>query len=166
LFAAATYAWYKDLSAFLDKLDCGRTNDAKSLMFEMLKNRERYIQAASLFGDIHRFTLLRANLTIEAVMRARSSWFEENAETRSIWYSRDPMSPPADFVSLKKWRLAENLQRFYMTGILMDIAVKISFIGFSTGWIKEIDKKRRSPQIFMMSFYSIPEELERLKRFR
>lgn len=166
LFVAGIYSWFKDLGAFLDKLDSGRTNDSQSLIMEMLKNRERYIQAASLFGDVHRFTLLRANLTIEAVMRARCSWFEEDTETRSIWYSREPVAPPDDFAELQKWRLAENLQRYCMLCILMDTAVKMSFIGYSTGWIKEIDKKRGTPQLFIMTFYSIPEEMERLKRIR
>ena len=166
LFVAGIYSWFKDLGAFLDKLDSGRTNDSQSLIMEMMKNRERYIQAASLFGDVHRFTLLRANLTIEAVMRARCSWFEEDTETRSIWYSRNPVAPPYDFAELQKWWLAENLQRYYMLCILMDMAVKMSFIGYSTGWIKEIDKKRGTPQLFMMSFYSIPHEVELLKKMR
>lgn len=166
LFVAGIYSWFKDLGAFLDKLDVGRTNNSQSLMLEMLKNRERYIQAASLFGDVHRFTLLRANLSIEAVLRARCSWFEEDPATRSIWFSRDPAAPPDDFPDLQLWRQAENLQRYFMLCLLMDTAVKMSFIGYSTGWIKEIDKKRGTPQIFMMSFYSIPHELESLKKIQ
>ncbi len=166
LFAAGIYAWFRDLGSFLDKLGSGWAHDSKSLMVEMAKHRERYIQAASLFGDVHRFTLLRANLTIEAVLRATSSWFEEDESTRSIWYAREPVAPPPEFAELKKWRLAENLQRYYMLCILMDTAVKLAYVGYSTGWIKEMDKKRGTPQLFLMTFYSIPHELDLLKRMQ
>lgn len=166
LFVAGIYSWFKDLGNFLDELDCGRTNNAQMLTLEMMKNREKYVNAASLFGDIHRFTLLRANLTIEAILKEQESWFDEDPKFRSIWYSEFLASVPGNYKELKKWRLSENLQRYYMLCILMDTAVKISFIGFSTGWLKEEDNIRGTPQLFLMQFFSMSHELDLLKRFK
>jgi hypothetical protein len=47
----------------------------------------------------------------------------------------------------------------------MDTAVNIAYIGCSTGWIKEKDAKRGTPQLFLMNFESIDQCMTRLSEF-
>ena len=50
--------------------------NSRSLSLAMAQSRETYVNAASLFGDVHRFTLLRAERAIEALIKSRSDMFE------------------------------------------------------------------------------------------
>lgn len=165
LFVAAIYSWYKDLHTFVGKLDRGWTGNASMLSLEMMKAREKYIHAASLFGRDHRFTLLRATLTMEAILKARTDWFNLEKEKRTIWFSGGSSDPPSGQDELPKWWLSECLQRYWLLCISMDTAVKIAHMGCSTGWIKNADKRRGTPQLFMMQFESIRQAVERLRRF-
>lgn len=111
LFAAGLFAWYRDLLTFGEKLGMERPPDANTLGTKMLEGREPYVHAASLFGDEHRFTLLRATLAAEALLRARTNYFDRNDQ--SIWWSKpDPNGnpwwrTPAD----DAWWAAEAFQR-------------------------------------------------------
>lgn len=163
VFVAALYTWYQDLDRFARKLGIGQIADTRELDFEMMKGRERYIHAASLFGERHRFTLLRAALALEAIMRARTAWFGSAPESRSIW-CKPPAAAVAAAPELRSafW-LAESLQRYFLLCACMDTAVKLANVGCSTGWMVEVDRKRRTPQLFVMQYMGIDHALDRVK---
>ena len=80
LFTAGIYSWYRDLLTFGEQLGMARPPDARTLALTMLEGRETYINAASLFGDEHRFTLLRATLAAE----------DDHARAQRLLRSRQP----------------------------------------------------------------------------
>ena len=55
-------------------------------------------------------------------------------------------------------------QRFWLLRILMDTAVKISYMGCTTAWMLEQDRARSTPQLFFMTFDSIASAVSRLRR--
>lgn len=162
LFVVAIYSWYKDLHIFTSKLGTGWTGNARMLMHAMWKNREQYIHAASLFGDVHRFTLLRATLTIESIMNARATCLAQDSGELSIWFwfSRKVSGRPSNQDDLRKWWLSECLQRYHLLCISMDTAVKMAYIGRATGWLKETEQGTFKP--FVMEFESIGQAVQRL----
>ena len=159
LFAAAMFSWFQDLLTFLHKSDdfSGSAPDIGTLIVSLMRDRQQYVRASSLFGEAHRFTLLRANLAIETILRANTTYFDQPEDQRTIWYGGpDP----------RKRDEADALQRYWMLCILMDTAVKIATIGASTAWMLVKDKERGTPQLFMMQFFPLAVELQRLRQLR
>jgi hypothetical protein len=188
LFTAALYSWYRDLLTFGQKMGMDGAPDSRTLMVRMMQERETYIRAASLFGEVHRFTLLRAVLAIEAIIRSGSDFFDRQDDSKTIWWSREradrgsspndtrkwwqkifvwrPEQTGEDREVLREWWQKESLQGYYLLCIMMDTAVKIAYLGCATGWILEVDRKRGTPQLFMMDFESIGTAVRRLRRFQ
>lgn len=154
-FAAALCSWYRDLGAFCRALGIGWLSSAQALTLAMTRDRERYILAASLFGDVHRFTLLRAERLIDAVIKARSNVFDGGQGPPILYGGTSPEDSK---------KLREALVRYHLLCIMMDTAVKIAYIGAATAWIEDIDKIRKSPQILMMFFQSVAKAMERMKK--
>ncbi len=159
VFVAALYTWYQDLSVFGRKL-CEPMNDSRYLDLIMVQSWEHYVHVASLFGELHRFTLLRAALTFEAVMRARRIDLPLN---RSIWCKHGAAAIAANPEIRREWWLAESLQRYCLLGICIDTAVKFAHVGCATGWFIDPDRKRGSPPQLLMHFESISQAVGRLK---
>lgn len=141
LFAVAVTSWHKDLLVFIEELaGADAPPGAQALSLAMAQDRRQYIRASSLFGEVHRFTLLRATLAIEQILR--------------------PHQGPGDKPPVH-W---DAVCRDTLLRVLMDTAVKLAHVGRTTGWMLERDKERGAPQMFMMSFYNLGEELARLSR--
>lgn len=159
LFAVSMFSWYKDLLFYVRKsgLPPDIPASAQQLAIAMAKHRNQYIQAASLFGEVHRFTLLRANLAMESILQAYTDFFSTAEEDRSIRY---------DGPDLRKHEIADALQRYYLTCLLMDTAVKLATTGAATAWMLNMDAKRGTPQTFMMHFYPLADEMNRLRQFQ
>ncbi|MDQ3258828.1 MAG: hypothetical protein M3R15_34005, partial [Acidobacteriota bacterium] len=188
LFTAALYTWYRDLLVFGEKMGMDSVPDSRTLMLRMTQQRETYIRAASLFGDIHRFTLLRAALATEAIIRSGSDFFDRQDDKKTIWWSREradhaavqgdtrkwwqkifvwrPDQAGADQELLRDWWLKESLQRYCLLCILMDTAVKMAYMGCATSWMLEVDRTRHTPQLFMMEFESVGMAVNRLRRLQ
>jgi hypothetical protein len=164
LFAAGVFSWYRDLLTFGEKLGTQRPPDSRTLASKMLEGRETYVHAASLFGDEHRFTLLRAALAAEAIMRSRSDYFDR--DDRTIWWTKpEPNGEPwwrrpPDAA----WWEKQTLQRYWLLCILMDTAVKISYMGCTTAWVLEADRERGFDQLFFMTFESVASAVARLQQ--
>jgi hypothetical protein len=183
LFAAALYTWYRDLLTFGEKMGMQGAPDGRSLAIRMAQDRETYVRAASLFGDVHRFTLLRAVLACEAILRGWTDFFDRPVEARSIrwsetrarqdagrrWWQRifvwRPDPEEADREVLREWWEKESLQRYYLLAILMDTAVKIAHMGCATGWMLDADRRRGTPQPLVVSFESLSAAVDRLRDF-
>lgn len=158
LFAAAMYHWQRDLGVFLDKLGLERLPNAQQLALTMMQCREHYIHAAELFGDVHRFTLLRAILAIDGWLHARGVMRQPiDKPVRRI-------EPVIDRPALDSTVSSECWQREILLRIHVDTAVKIANVGSGTGWMLEADKARGSPQLFMMQFESIRQSVNRLRQ--
>jgi hypothetical protein len=164
LFVAAIYTWYEDLDVFARKLGIGAIADMRELDIPMMQGRERYIHAASLFGERHRFTLLRAALALEAVMRARIAWFDLAPEARSIWCEHPAEAIAGDPALRGAYWLAESLQRYFLLCACMDTAVKLATVGCATGWMLEADRRRGTNQVFIMQFEGIAHAVARVRR--
>lgn len=168
LFFVGIYSWYKDLYNFTN-LACSEIGEIKnsySLMVCMMMNRERYIQAASLFGDVHRFLLLRSYFAIEKILKNRTDFFSIEYEKRTIF------PDPEELKKMNNRKLRETiwyfgeLQQYALLQILMDTPFKMTCVGCATGWFKEIDKERGSPQLFMMDFEPINVAVSRLSKLK
>jgi len=166
IFVAALYSWYRDLDAFGSKMEPGILNDAANLYVTMMKSRAQYIHAASLFGELHRFTLLRAALALEAIIRARTDWLDQPADTRSIHSPHAELPPVTNPEGRRQWWLSEALRRYFLVCISMDTAVKLANVGCATGWISDMDRKRGTPQMLGMNFESIGAAVQRLRGLR
>lgn len=158
LFAAAIYHWQRDLGVFLHKLGLERLPNAQQLAVTMMRSRECYIHAAELFGEVHRFTLLRAILAINGWLHARG------VLSQPIDKPVRRVEPVIDRPALEADVSGECWQREYLLRIHVDTAVKIANLGSATGWILEADKVRGTPQLFLMQFESIRESVSRLRR--
>jgi len=159
LFASSMFSWYKDLLFYVRKsgLPPDIPVNAQQLAVAMTQHSSKYIQAASLFGESHRFTLLRTNLAMESILRAYTDFFSMAEESRSIQY---------DGPDLRKHVIADALQRYYLTCLLMDTPVKLATMGATTAWKLKKDAERGAPLTFMMNFYSLAAEVERLRQFQ
>lgn len=160
LFAAAMYHWQRDLGVFLEKLGLARLSNAGDLAFIMMQDRKRYINAAELFGEVHRFTLLRAIMAIDRWLNARGVLRQDlDHPVRRIEpvLERPEMEPK---IASQCW------QREMLLCIHVDTAVKIATVGSATGWLLEADKARGYPQLFFMNFESISDSVKRLQHMR
>jgi hypothetical protein len=166
LFATALFSWYRDLSVFGRKLGVEAIQSARDLMLEMMKSRTQYVHAATLFGEFHRFTFLRAVLGLRNVIRSRTNWFEQPVELRTINTSHTAADAAATPDVRREWQLSETLRRFVLLCISMDTAVKIANVGCATGWILDADRRRGTPQLFVMQYESIGQAVNRLRQFR
>jgi hypothetical protein len=160
LFVVAVYSWYKDLHTFSEKIGY-RIMDSRTLTLTLMRDREQYIRVASLFGKFHRFSLLRSNLAIKAILKNDKS-ISSFAGKEQIWYERIYSEKGWSKEVLRKWWNAESLKRYILLGILMDTAMKMAYVGCSTGWILDADEKRGSGQILMMHFEPIHIAVRRL----
>lgn len=162
MFVIGIYFWHKDLRGFADALGLDGFTNSQVLSTAMMTDRKQYVHAASLFGNVHRFTLLRSVLAIEAVLRKCTNVFT-SGKRPSLWYAGDTANVDKDLMALRDWRICESLQRYYLLAILMDTAVKIAHVGCSTGWILQADKKRGTPQLLVMNFESLRQAMTRLR---
>jgi hypothetical protein len=168
LFAVSLYSWHKDLLAFCREIGLDRLESVGGLSLAMTANPKHYVSAASLFGDVHRFTFLRAVLLMESLIRARSDFFERPKKDRAIWIEhRTGLNlKPGEGESLREWWLSESLLRYFLLCTHMDTAVKLANLGSAMSWLKKVDEKRESSQIRIIRFESIDRAVERLKRIK
>lgn len=158
LFAAALYQWQRDLGAFVGKLGLDRLSNTQELTLAMMQRRETYIHAAELFGDVHRFTLLRAILALNGWLHARGVLAAPlDRPLRRI-------EPPGERAPMDRLQAAECSQRELLLRIHVDTAVKIAHYGSATGWVLEKDRERGTPQLFVMQFESIAQSVARLRK--
>jgi hypothetical protein len=121
----------------------------------MMRGPEQYVRAASLFGEVHRATLLRSAIAIQALLKASATDSEGAArrvgETGAALAERERLS--------QSWRQG-SLRRYYLTAALLDTAVKIAYVGSSAGYLGE--KLGRRP--FVMFFEPLETALRRVDR--
>ncbi|SEM36628.1 hypothetical protein SAMN04489760_1123 [Syntrophus gentianae] len=155
LFATALYYWQRDLMIFLCKLGCNKLTNVMDLALIMARQHENYIHAADLFGEVHRFTLLRAILTMDALLHARGAYSEPiDKPVRRI-------EPVNELPELDRNIARECLLREQLLCIHVDTAVKIAYSCLASGWMLESGKARE--QIHYMVFESIQQSVGRLK---
>jgi hypothetical protein len=154
LFAIAVASWYRDLQVLLERMspDVGAAN-VGTLMVDMMRDRQSYVRASSVFGHEHRFTLLRSAVTMGRVLE-RATRFEQDPELQTMSYEGPDRGRHA---------LADAVQRWHLIRSLMDTAVKFATMGASTAWMLQKDEARGTPQLFMMQFFSLASELARLQ---
>lgn len=164
LFFMSIYYLYKDLYNFSTKACGGPVSNSSALSICMAKRREQYVKAASVFGDVHMFFLLRSILAIEEIMEQRGGYFRDEGGINSIWVSQEEFQKmDAGKQTVTFWHYA-NLQKYVLLSILTDTPVKFAYIGCSTGWLKEIDQKRGRGQMLLMNFETIEQAYQRLLR--
>lgn len=163
-FGAALYAWYADLLAFLEALGVDRLVDSRSLTFEMMADHENYVRAASLFGSVHRSTLLRATLAIESALRSQTDWFDEAEPAGAEFEAGVDAEAGVDPADLPRWWASESALRYFLLCHLMDTAVKLAYVGCSSAWWDDAARARGTEQLFMMTFESINAAVGRLHR--
>ncbi len=165
LFVAAVYLWHKDLFLFYDGFNFSAAPTAQQLTFAMMKNREQYIKAAMLFGEVHGSLLLRVVLATEQILKQRSPFFETGKKFGSIWQEKRGVPSPDESPAIRMdWWLKECVERHLLLRLLLDTGVKIAYIGRSTGWLLEADRERGTQQVFMMDFWSIQRQVAYMHR--
>jgi hypothetical protein len=163
LFVLGLYEWYAGLVQFADE-NCGPLKDSRQLMICMMQDRRKYVVASSLFGDVHRFVLLRTVLAMNAIARDRMRFQSGTPSERSIWPDAEKLKAEGLVALHEMWR-AGDLQRYSLLKVLMDTPVKFSYTACFTGWFLEIDRRRGTPQLFVMQFEPLEMAIGRLKSF-
>jgi len=153
LCVAALCAWYRDLFAFCTSMGMDPVDSMRQLTGQMLRGPEQYIRAASLFGEVHRSTLLRSALAIQALLKAPAADIDGQPRCAS----------GAGAVSAERERLRqswrqESLRRYYLIATLLDTAVKIAYVGSSAGYLQE----QLAGRPFLMSFQPLETALRRV----
>lgn len=162
IFAVSLCSWYADFDVFATLISGTPLQSTALLYIEMMKSRQTYVAASALFGDVHRFTLLRGALAFESIFR--DVWALP-PEQRTM---RHPgPADPTGLVGaeLSAWRRRESIQRYTVLCIAMDTAVKFAYVGVSTPWMLQADQQRGTPQLFAMHFETMTQVMERLDRF-
>jgi len=166
LFFMSVYYLYKDIYNFSIKA-CGKPMENSSeLMICMMKSRDQYIKAASLFGDVHMFFLLRSILAIEKILEQRTDFFRTDKCENTIWISKEEFEKLDKNEQMTTFWYYSNLQKYVLLSIIMDTPIKFAYVGCSTGWFKEIDKQRGTPQLLFLTFETIDQAIQRLLKFR
>jgi len=170
LFAASLYAWYDDFLTFCEAMDVPRAGPKPMLSFELMKDPEIYIRAASLFGDVHRCTILRSTLAIQEVLNADVNDGDKtkaNAtfldRVSALWNDLFGQDEAEKDESNQFWK-AQSARRHLLLAIHMDTVVKLAYVGASMPWMKEIEKKRGTPQLMLIEYESIDQSVNRLKK--
>lgn len=160
VFAAGLFSWYGDLLVLLDHLSADGLSGARTLAFEMMRDHGNYIRAASLFGDVHRCTLLRAELALGAVIEHHSDWFSHMRWTRGYL---DATGPEDDTTSaLRSWWLEESVLRWCLLGLVLDTAVKLAYVGAAGAWIGGRRQEGLPQKMLVMQFDPIDVTVARL----
>jgi hypothetical protein len=174
LFAAALYAWYKDLLEFCERMDVPRMGTKPMLSFELMKNPKAYIRAASLFGDVHRCTILRSTLAIQEILNASAGEKDGGAagaedkdtllgRAASLWSRLFGAGKVGDDERERHWK-SQSAQCHLLLAIHMDTVVKLAYVGASMPWMIKKEDERGSPQLMMIQFESIDQSVARLKK--
>jgi hypothetical protein len=143
VFGAAVYGWFRDLLTFREKvLADEESRGAGTFSVAFARDRRLYVHAAELFGDVHRFTLLRASLLTEKLLAPTGAFGDGPGEMTD--------------------ELADSIWRFGFLGVLMDTAVKLAQMGCAAGWMLQLDEERGHEQLFLMHFESLESAVERL----
>jgi len=169
LFAASLYAWYDDFLSFCEAMDVPRMGTKPMLSFELMKNPEIYIRAASLFGDVHRCTILRSTLAIQELLNAdgndgpnvkANDNFLDRVST--LWSNLFGQDEAEKDESNQYWK-AQSARRHLLLAIHMDTVVKLAYVGASMPWMKEKEEERGTPQLMMIEYETIDQSVNRLK---
>lgn len=121
LYGFSLYAWYRDFGRLCERLKISTCGDGCELSLALARNRGAYIRAAAVLGEVHRFTLLRAFLAIEAMRKAKGG--------------------PRSTGELSQREYGQNSCCDLMIRALMDTPVKIAYVCATTGWLLLIDRK-------------------------
>jgi hypothetical protein len=98
-------------------------------------------------------------LTIESILQNDAS---VSGSVNQIWYTKKYSEEDPNKEDLRKWWIAESLKRYLLLCIIMDTAVKMAYVGCSTGWILDADEKRGTPQVLTMIFEPIDVAVKRM----
>ena len=165
LFGASLYAWYDDFLTFCERMNVPRMGPKPMLSFELMKNPEIYIRAASLFGDVHRTTILRSTLAIQRILNAdvNNGAEAQNDNTFrgrafALWNKLFGEDKAGNDESEQQWK-AQSARRHLLLAIHMDTVVKLAYVGASMPWIKE----KNPNQIMLIEHESIDQSVGRLK---
>jgi len=170
LFAASLYAWYDDFLTFCEAMNVPRMGTKPMLSFELMRDPEIYIRAASLFGDVHRCTILRSTLAIQEVLNAdvndgpktkASDTFLDRVS--ALWSNLFGQDEAEKDESNQSWKV-QSARRHLLLAIHMDTVVKLAYVGASMPWMKEKEEQRGTPQLMMIEYESIDQSVNRLKR--
>jgi hypothetical protein len=184
LFAAGMFAWYQDFVGFCDKRriplvdarpmitsnflfrkpDWSPPDDTTYLEYDF--DKEAFVQASSLLGDRHRFTLLRSWL---AAQRVLEHWQQTSRislpfrqKVRALWSSFFGTSKSGSVREDSWW--PQSVQRYSLLGTHMDTAVKLAYVGTMVPWMRENAKRTGKPQLFVMEFYSLADSVATVRK--
>jgi hypothetical protein len=160
LFAFAMFSWYRDLLEFGERLQWDEPPTANVLMARLAFNRQDYISLASLFGEYHRFPLLRTNLAMKSLFERMTGALWVSPEERRVTYTGS--WPPETLTDQKAWFCSESLRRFWLLANLMDTPIKIATGGTIMAWYREEIQANNMEQILFMNYEDIHEALARV----
>lgn len=153
VFGVALFSWSADLLTFLEALGTEGLTDSRVFTLAMAADHENYVRAASLFGSVHRSTLLRGALAIEAALKVNADWFDPEARA------------DASGDSVRQWWVEESVIRYFLLAHMIDTAVKLAYVGCSSVWWEQNARERGTYQVFVMTFESIDGAIRRLRSY-
>jgi len=153
------YFWHKELGAFLSQTCL--SNELSALTICLGASATNYLKAESMFGRDHRNILLRSFSVNRAIVGELSGYYDLPEGKRTIWTTADELRRIPDSEALKRFWYSADLQRFFLQSGLMDTPIKIALGGCAAGWIKRV---RKTPLVYINTYYGIEDEMQRLTR--
>jgi hypothetical protein len=159
LFALGVGSWYRDLLELGEKLGEGPLTSS-GIQSALLADRNNYIRLAGLFGEVHRFLLLRARNAIKRLFEEMPAELWVGPEERRVRYAGawPPQTPSED----KAWLCSESLRHFWLLAMLMDTPIKIATVGVTMGWYRERIEAGGKPQLLFLNFEDIDDAWARV----
>jgi hypothetical protein len=132
LFVASVYNWYRDLTAFADDACGGPFKNARAFQDCLTEDRRRYLQASRLFGETHRFMMVRSLQTLEGLLKGRRT---------SFWMAaplRDGLNEQQADEARRSLGLLAARYRFELLTNLQDTPLKLSMAGCEEGFVTKL----------------------------
>jgi hypothetical protein len=153
--------WFAELHTFLRKT-CN-SDDVRVLQLCPSPDANGWLGLGRIFGDVHRPQLLRAFRFSSAWLSRSSEEYAKPATKRTIWPDQAALrtSTPSKRAELI-WEFGE-LQRHMLISMLLDVPVKVSFVGCTAGWQWFNDQSgHNNDQAVIWDYFRLEDEMRRL----
>lgn len=160
MFAYGLYQWFLDLYKFSINQCYIEPDNIKNIYFCLISQQKKYLDSAQIFGETHRFILLRVISLFKVLLNEKTDVLK--SPQKYLFSINDLMKLSKKEQSFMIW-MSGNLQKYMILSAVTDAAVKLSAVGCGYAWRKSVGGGTR---ILMVDLYSLEDEMARLFKLR
>lgn len=155
--------WFASLHTFLRK-NC-TSDDPRLMLLCLTPMAEGWLSLASIFGDVHRTTLLRAVEHANGWLAMSSKEAAKPEDQRTIWITEERLKAAAPVERAQLFWEYADLQTKTLLSMLLDVPIKVSVVGCTAGWQWfNPDEQHNNSQWIMWDFFRLEDEVARMTR--